>query len=264
MIGMRATVVLGLVVPGAFFLGIATALALVWFGGFQAFRLPLTLTVGAVAGAFLTLGALGLRSSLSATSHQPRAPSGIEATRLRPRAPLPATPPSVPPRASSSQRTEPDRTVRRTPAVGTPIPESPKGPPRAGVAPPQDVEPEPAPDLRRADLIQAWKQYRRDGDGHFNALGMSRVLERRHIPARARSGERIGLGTSVLIVERRDGPRGNFFVLPSFTGSPRAVREWFDDSGAGRLTARTERLISVAEGRWTSGGYEQVTRGEVA
>ena len=55
-----------------------------------------------------------------------------------------------------------------------------------------------------------------------------------------------------------------FYVLPSFAKSPRAVADWFDDSSDGALTGRTERVLQIADGRWTHTGFEVARRGRVA
>ena len=131
--------------------------------------------------------------------------------------------------------------------------------------PPPTVEPEPAPgaELQPAGLIGAWDTYRRAGDGHFNSRGLQRVLDDRGIGASVKGGDPIGAGGSVLIVES-PSLKTHFYVLPSFAKSSRAVADWFDDNSGGALTGRTERVLQIAEGRWTGPGFEVVRRGEVA
>ena len=143
------------------------------------------------------------------------------------------------------------------PGVGTSPPDHLALPPTVG------TEPEPAVELQPAGLIGAWDAYRRAGDGHFNPCGLQRVLDDRDIGATVKGGDRIAAGGSVLIVET-PSRETHFYVLPSFAKSPRAVADWFDDNSGGALTGRTERVLQIAEGRWTEPGFEVVRRGEVA
>lgn len=136
-------------------------------------------------------------------------------------------------------------------------------PDHAEPAPAVEPEPTPAAEPQPTDLIGAWDAYRRTGDGHFNPRGLQRVLDHRGIGATVSGGERIGVGGSILIVET-PARKAHFYVLPSFAKSPRAVADWFDDSSGGALTGRTERVIQVAEGRWTAPGFHVVRRGQVA
>lgn len=130
--------------------------------------------------------------------------------------------------------------------------------------PPSAVEPKPeaAAELHPASLIHAWDAYRRTGDGHFKVGGLQRVLDERGIRATVGGGDLIDVGGSMLIIET-PAPKGHFYVLPSFAKSPRAVADWFDDRSSGALTGRTERVVQIAEGRWTGSGFEVVRRGEV-
>ena len=130
-------------------------------------------------------------------------------------------------------------------------------------APSVETEPEPTADLQPASLIGAWDNYRRTGDGHFNLRGLQRVLDDQGIGATVNRGDRIDAAGSVLIVET-PSRKTHFYVLPSFAKSPRAVEDWFDDNSGGALTGRTERVLQIAEGRWTEHGFEVVRRGEVA
>ena len=130
-------------------------------------------------------------------------------------------------------------------------------------------EPPPAQAPQPGDLIAAWDDYRRAGDGHFSRRGFQAVLAHRGLAADVSAGDRVGAGDAVLIVERPSGaPR--FYVLPNFNKSPRAVADWFDDDSGGALTGRTQRVTRVAQGRWVepgSGigrGFEVLERGEIA
>ena len=117
------------------------------------------------------------------------------------------------------------------------------------------------------DLIDAWDEYRRSGDGHFNPRGLQQVLHDWRLAAVVGHGDRVGAGGAILVVETPGSP--NFCVLPSFNKSPRAVAEWFDDHSGGALTGRTQRVARVARGRWLetragAGSFEVIERGEVA
>ena len=126
----------------------------------------------------------------------------------------------------------------------------------------------PAEPPRPGDLIAAWDDYRRNGDGHFNRRGLQEMLNKWGFDADVGHGDRVGAGGAVLVVETF-GTR-NFCVLPSFNKSPRAVADWFDDHSGGALTGRTQRLARVARGRWVEPGtgngkrFEVLERGEVA
>lgn len=132
-----------------------------------------------------------------------------------------------------------------------------------------DIEEPPPPEPPQpGDLIAAWDDYRRNGDGHFSRRGLQEVLRQWGFDADVRDGDRVGAGGAVLVVETF-GTR-NFCVLPSFNKSPRAVADWFDDHSGGALTGRTQRLARVARGRWVEPGtgngkrFEVLERGEVA
>ena len=130
-------------------------------------------------------------------------------------------------------------------------------------------EPPPAEVPQPRDLIAAWNDYRRDGDGHFSRRGLQRVLDKRGLATEVSGGDRVGSGGTVLIVETPPCTP-QFYVLPSFNKSPRAVADWFDDTGGGALTSRTRRVTRVAHGRWIEAGtgskrrFKVVERGEVA
>ena len=127
-------------------------------------------------------------------------------------------------------------------------------------------EPPPAPAPQPGDLIAAWDDYRRDGDGHFSRRGFQAVLDQRGLAADVSAGDRVGAGGAVLIVETPSGAP-DFYVMPSFNKSPRAVADWFEDDSGGALTGRTERVTRVAQGRWIepgSGSFDVLERGEIA
>ncbi len=130
-------------------------------------------------------------------------------------------------------------------------------------------EPQPTQAPQPGDLIAAWDDYRRDGDGHFNRRGFQAVLAQRGLAADVSAGDRVDAGGAVLIVEA-PSRAPNFYVMPSFNKSPRAVADWFDDDSGGALTGRTERVTRVAQGRWVEPGtgrgrrFDVLERGEIA
>ena len=131
---------------------------------------------------------------------------------------------------------------------------SPREPPK----PPRAQEPQ------AADLIRMWDNYRRTGDGHFNAQGFQRQLDDQGFEATALDSEQISVGDGVLAVETASRKPG-FCVLPSFAKSPRAVSEWFDDRSSGALIGRIEQVLEIAEGRRTeTGSIVTIRKGVVA
>ena len=125
-------------------------------------------------------------------------------------------------------------------------------------------EPLPPEPPQPGDLIDAWHEYRRNGDGHFSPRGLQEVLDHWELAARVVHGDRVDSGGAVLVVEPPGTP--NFYVLPSFNKSPRAVADWFEDASSGALTGRTQRVARVAQGRWLESGtkpYDVIERGEV-
>ena len=114
-------------------------------------------------------------------------------------------------------------------------------------------------------LIAAWDDYRRRGDGHFNAAGLRRTLVQRGFNAEVGEGTAVGAGDNVLVVEP-NLPDRRFYVVPNFAKSPRAVAAWFDDAGGGALTGRVTSVLKVAQGRWVDGdgGFDVVERGSVS
>ena len=125
-------------------------------------------------------------------------------------------------------------------------------------------EPPPAEPPQPGDLIDAWDEYRRNGDGHFSPRGLQDVLDQWEFAARVVHGDRVDAGGAVLVVVTPGTP--SFYVLPSFNKSPRAVADWFDDASSGALTGRTQRVARVARGRWLQSRtkpYDVIERGEV-
>lgn len=124
--------------------------------------------------------------------------------------------------------------------------------------------PPPLEPPQPGDLIDAWDEYRRNGDGHFSPRGLQEVIDQWEFAARVVHGDRVNAGGAVLVVEAPGTP--NFWVLPSFNESPRAVADWFDDASSGALTGRTQQVVRVARGRRLESGTgrcEVVERGEV-
>ena len=114
------------------------------------------------------------------------------------------------------------------------------------------------------DLLDAWDEYRRNGDGHFGARGLQAVLDRWGLDVDVGHGDLVGAGDALLVVKTFGSQI--FCVLPSFNKSPRAVADWFDDAGSGALTGRTQQVVRVARGRWLESGtgrFEVFERGEV-
>ena len=181
-------------------------------------------------------------------------------------APDQGTPDAVPTRgggeAVSARATDAAPETADEPESASPAPATAAA--RAAEEPPPPKEPQPG------DLLAAWDDYRRDGDGHFNRRGLQGVLDHRGLAADVSGGERIGARDAVLIVETPSGAP-DFYVLPSFNKSPRAVVDWFDDHGDRALTGRTQRVTRLARGRWMEAGtgassrnFEVIGRGEVA
>ena len=119
---------------------------------------------------------------------------------------------------------------------------------------------EPAP----ADLIEVWEAYRREGDGHFTAQGLQHQLDVRNLTATVREIEQVGARDCVLVVET-PSRRPDFYVVPSFTKSPRKVSKWFDDHSDRALNGRIEKVLEIAKGRWTESGVgDTIQKGVVA
>ncbi|MDE2973580.1 MAG: hypothetical protein OXU64_02490 [Gemmatimonadota bacterium] len=123
-------------------------------------------------------------------------------------------------------------------------------------------EPTPRPDFGK-ELMEAWKRYRDDGDGHFNAEGFKAALANTGIDADVR-----GLdgqpGQAVLMICDPWANDRSFFVVPDFSKSPRSAERWFEDESGGALGGRTEELRKLGRGRWSESGPEMVEKGSVA
>ena len=119
------------------------------------------------------------------------------------------------------------------------------------------------PKVTAGSIIAAWDAYRRDGDGFFTAAGFTRTLRDRGVEADVHDGSRVGASGKVLVVESA-GAEGRFAVVPSFMTSPRAAPQWFNDESSGSLSARTERINRLAEGKWTDSGFQVVAKGDIS
>ena len=182
------------------------------------------------------------------------------------------------PGSEEAAGTEPVRSAEPLPAgasrdaagpdPGVQSPE-PRAPVDETAVPPLAVdEPPPQEPAGPGYLIDAWDEYRRNGDGHFSPRGLQEVLDHWGFDVDVGHGDLVGAGGAVLVVEIFGTRR--FYVLPSFNKSPRAVANWFDDHSGGALTGRTQHVARVAQGRWLEPGsgtgrrFEVFERGEVA
>ncbi len=159
-------------------------------------------------------------------------------------------------------------TDARRPDAGMLSPE-PRGPvDETAASPPEADEPPRREPAGPADLIDAWDEYRRNGNGHFSPRGLQEVLYRWGFDMDVGHGKRVGAGGAALVVETFGTP--DFYVLPSFNKSPRAVADWFDDHSGGALTGRTQRVTRLARGRWlepetgSARRFEVIEKGEIA
>ena len=112
-------------------------------------------------------------------------------------------------------------------------------------------------------VIEAWRRYRRDGDGFFTAQGLRRQLEGLGFGASVREGSAVDAHGDVLVVEAGEPDIGHFFVVPSFMKSPGAAPEWFEDASGGALSARTRTIHRLAEGTWTDTSFAVVEKGVI-
>lgn len=159
-------------------------------------------------------------------------------------------------------------TDARRPDAGMLSPE-PRGPVDETAAFPPEADEPPRRELAGpGDLIDAWDDYRRNGNGHFSPRGLQEVLYRWGFDMDVGHGKRVGAGGAALVVETFGTP--DFYVLPSFNKSPRAVADWFDDHSGGALTGRTQRVTRLARGRWlepetgSARRFEVIEKGEIA
>lgn len=148
-------------------------------------------------------------------------------------------------------------------AAGTaPLPATEDGDEMAGPEPLD--EDSGASAVTAESIIAAWEAYRRNGDGFFTAAGLQQTLREHGVAATVRDGSGVDAGGSALVVETQGETEGRFTVVPSFARSPRAAPEWFNDIGSGALSARTETIHRLAEGKWTEVGYQVVAKGDIS
>ena len=188
--------------------------------------------------------ASGARSAASSNVVDAAAARTVSATPPDPLLPEVPEPMANPP--------ETDRPADGDSPAPPPAPEpppTPSGDPSANPARSTHVEPEraaPEPE----DLIRVWKDFWRNGNGHFKADGLRKQLADDGFTAEVIDGTAVGAGDHVLFVDPQSEDRG-LFVLPSFAAPPKSVSQWFDDQGDGALNATTRQVIAVAVGRWT-------------
>lgn len=162
-------------------------------------------------------------------------------------------------RSYSPARTAPPKSASTESDLTESARADPGQPERGLVQEPQISKPE----LRQEDLIQLWQDYWREGDGHFNSSGLRSQLSNHGLDAEVIEGAEIGAGDSLLIVDPKSCSQ-HLYLLPSFTKSPRAVREWFDDQSDGALTSKTRKVLELAVIGRTGTGFEIISRGIVS
>ena len=123
-------------------------------------------------------------------------------------------------------------------------------------------EPTPRPDLKQ-ELKGAWKRYRDDGDGHFNAQGFKAELANAGFDVDVRRLDGAA-GSAVLTIDDPQAGDRSFFVVPDFNRSPKSAEHWFEDESSRRLGGRTDKLKKLARGKWSQNGPEVVEKGSVA
>ena len=131
--------------------------------------------------------------------------------------------------------------------------------PESGISEPQAPDPSAVHD----SVVEAWRQYLRHGDGHFNVVGFRRQLSTAGLQLSVTDGARVRAGETVLLVEGPTQSAGRFFVVPSFMKSPRAAPDWFEDVGDGALTRRTRKVHRLVEGEWTEAGFKVIGKGSI-
>ena len=131
-------------------------------------------------------------------------------------------------------------------------------------APPLPPDPPPGEPVTPTSVVEAWAHYRRNGDGFFTARGLQRQFGALGVAARVRDGLDVGAGGDVLVVEADPPDPDRFFVVPSFVKSPGAAPEWFEDAGDGALSARTQTIHKLAEGKWTDSSFAVVEKGSIS
>ena len=171
----------------------------------------------------------------------------------------PVAPEDEPGKDPDSEPAPEDATQQEPPAEDI----APPAPPPSETAPPA---PPPHHTLgldAHASVIEAWRRYRRDGDGFFTAQGLRRQLEGLGFRPSVREGSAVNAHGDVLVVEADEPDTGRFFVVPSFMKSPGAAPEWFEDASDGALSARTRRIHRLAEGTWTDTSFAVVEKGVI-
>ena len=130
---------------------------------------------------------------------------------------------------------------------------------RPGISEPRAPDPSAVHD----SVVEAWRQYLRHGDGHFNVVGFRRELSTFGLQLSVTDGARVQAGETVLLVEGPSHPVGRFLVVPNFMKSPRAAPDWFEDMGDGALTRRTRTVHRLGEGEWTGAGFKVIEKGRI-
>ena len=131
--------------------------------------------------------------------------------------------------------------------------------PESGIPEPRAPDPSAVHD----SVVEAWRQYLRHGDGHFNVVGFRRQLSTSGLQLSVSDGARVQAGETVLLVEGLSHPDGRFLVVPNFMKSPRAAPDWFEDVGDGALTRRTRKVHRLGEGEWTGAGFKVIEKGRI-
>ncbi|MCY4594347.1 MAG: hypothetical protein OXC19_06045 [Bryobacterales bacterium] len=281
-----ASTVLVALAGGSFFSGVATALALVQFNILPGHWKIALMIASATIAVGLLLASLAIRILHAGSGTQSQIYARFSPPTLAGTAPEASTRSMEPDLAEDgNDQLERGDSSRAHKPHESRVQQLSRGGPPDGSAPLQDTSssepaelrtsaseestagmgsaPKAVVEVQPADLVAAWDTYRRNGDGHFHSRGLQRVLDELGIEATVNTGDPVGLGRRALIVETPNR-QGYFYVLPSFASSPREVANWFKDSSSGALTGRTERVISVAEGRHTATGAEVIKQGVVA
>ena len=131
--------------------------------------------------------------------------------------------------------------------------------PEPGTLEPSALDPSAVHD----SVVEAWRQYLRHGDGHFNVVGLRRQFSTSGLQLSVADGARVQAREAVLLVEGPSLPDGRFLVVPNFMKSPRAAPGWFADVGDGALTRRTKRVHRLGVGEWTGAGFRVIEKGRI-
>ncbi len=121
----------------------------------------------------------------------------------------------------------------------------------------------PDPSAIHDAVVEAWRQYRQHGDGHFNVVGFRRQLTASGLRLSVNDGARVQAGETVLLVESPSHPVDRFLVVPNFMKSPQAAPDWFEDVGDGALTRRTKKVHRLGEGEWSEAGFKIIEKGRI-